>query len=316
MKSLQVEEWFGSERIDFDYRIISLEEINVKKSLSNQARLGSPLTPAVVDAYAAAMDGGDEMPAIVVYHTQKGYIVIDGNHRVAAANIVNGVHAIDAYVAIVENQRQVNRLTRSANTKLVGALGAPQEDSVEHAKHFCRMGMSISEAALLMGVSANSVSESLRDDKTRIRLDKLDVLGRERLNKTTRLKLNVLKNDLVFKEAAKLTIGAKMSSLDAQELVRKVNACTTEKEQLAMVKMWSQQPGIARKMAGKKVRSEPTARRRFFNHITWLRTKLDDNPSPSDLEITNEKDLSTLEEVVALLHQLMRNARSEMGVIK
>ena len=72
--------------IGVEYKIVEIAfaDIDVESSKHNQARFLA-LHEETVLAYAAAMEQGDVFPPIIVTGTKGKYLVLDGNHRIAAA---------------------------------------------------------------------------------------------------------------------------------------------------------------------------------------------------------------------------------------
>lgn len=66
-RRVEVEQWLDSHGVEWEYRPgVSLEDIDIEKSLRNQARVFTVLDPDVVDNYAEATKRGETAPAAAV----------------------------------------------------------------------------------------------------------------------------------------------------------------------------------------------------------------------------------------------------------
>ena len=228
------EEWLTSHGVEFTGKRIQINDINTRKSLQNQARF-QPLDEKLVVTYAEAMQGGDRFPPIVVLDEglAAGMLVIDGNHRVAAATLA-GADEIDAYVTTNLSERTVSVLTFDANTK--HGLPTSPEERKQHAIYLVETaGISQREASQMLNVPARELNKSLQVARANRRLAALDIERWQNLGSSMRERLQSISNNNVFKVAAELAIAARLSQEAINELVTDVNKAATEADQIAVV---------------------------------------------------------------------------------
>lgn len=174
MRSNSVETWLDREGVAYGYvASLALTGFDDKSSLTNQARIGVTLMPELVESYAIAMLDGNEFPAVVCYKGSKGYIVIDGNHRIAAAREA-GRAAVDAYVVTNSTPLQIRTLTKLAN--YYNGERPKQEHAILQAvEHVMETGASVMSTPRLFGISKNTLQVAMRDRRARDRLARAGV---------------------------------------------------------------------------------------------------------------------------------------------
>src|SRR4051794_13664475 len=86
-RRLEIEELLNKTGVSWTFEPdVSLGEIDMDRSLRNQARINKVLDQPTVETYIEAMKRGDQFPALISYfwnNTSKR-VLIDGNHRAAA----------------------------------------------------------------------------------------------------------------------------------------------------------------------------------------------------------------------------------------
>lgn len=230
-----IENWLDGHGLPYAHKTLKLENIDKNASLRNQARVGAPLNDDQVLMYAAAMENGDQFPPLVVYQQTeaKKYIVIDGNHRMAAHELV-GHESVDTYVVEKPSSAQVVTLTFEANTK--HGLPTSMDERLRQAVLLVERGATQKSAAQRLGVPERRVQDAVyvrRGDR------RAETMGLSRrwydLSQSTRRLLAGLHNDNTFKEAATLAMDVKMSSPEAQRFVKDLNDTRTEQAALALI---------------------------------------------------------------------------------
>jgi hypothetical protein len=196
------ESWLRREGVDFVYHpFIPLEKFDVERSLQNQARLERPLIPEVVEEYARALRDGAQFPAVVCYATATGYVLIDRNHRLAAARRV-GLAGWDAYEVLTQDKFLLECLTRTANI-LEGVRATPAERLEQAAYLAATYGAPIRVLAQRFALDEDRLAEYLRERRARERLLAQGVSDL-RLPGWHLARLNAIENDHVLREAALL----------------------------------------------------------------------------------------------------------------
>lgn len=205
----------------YDLATLRLAEINRKQSELNQARIAKPIDEDVVVIYAQQMNDGDDFPPIVVYKTAQGFIVMDGNHRVAASDIADRA-SIQAYVVRDPSPAQIQAYTFEANTK--HGLPTSLQDRLQQAIFLHEQGVTVREAATRLGVNPNQLTHALDTYFADQRFQRLGIRKFDKLSMSAKRKLDSVHSDVVLKDVAELAIDASMNLDDIARLVRDVNA--------------------------------------------------------------------------------------------
>lgn len=223
-----IEAWLNEHGVDWDYQPrLALDEVDREASLANQARIGEPLDPALVDSYRDAIRNDAVFPALVVARAGvRSYaVMIDGNHRFEAARLEQ-LDAFGAYVLRARpNSANTVAMTYEANTR----HGKPTstEERVQQAVWLHNNNrLSVEAAAAAVNVSASTVRS--RVDRQRADDRAVDVGLRrsewDSMPHAVRGRLNVVSTDEGFKAAARLAYQAQLSAAETDDLIRTVNA--------------------------------------------------------------------------------------------
>lgn len=257
-KNETTEAWLNSHSLGYDFKPIQVSQIDTKSSLRNQARIGAPLNDDQVLMYASAMENGDLFPPIVVYMKPetKKYVVIDGNHRVAAYQMTNTAK-VNAYVIDKPSNAQVLLLTFEANTK--HGLPTSMDERLRQAVVLVEHGSSQTAAAQRLGIPIRRVENAIRGRKSDRRADMLGVNRRwHDLRPSTRQMFSALRNDNVFKAFADLVIVTGMGGQDVQSYISRLNEQPTEQKALDVVQsIYEQRKGEIRSTAGNRLGLNP-----------------------------------------------------------
>jgi hypothetical protein len=253
MNSPATEKWLQGHGLDFTLREVHITDIDREASHRNQARIGLPVNDDTVLMYATAMERGDAFPAAVMYQRKdRKHVVIDGNHRVAAADLRNQV-SYPAYVIDNPSDVQVRMLTYEANTK--HGLPTGLDERVQQAMHLVHLGSKPEEAAKMLGVPASRLQNALRVTKADQRAASLQVPKRwVNLPKSIRVRLDNIKNDNVYLALTDLVLTTGIKTQDVDKIIPRINDKRTESDQLSVVEE-------ERKMRQEEVRV--TAHNRF-----------------------------------------------------
>lgn len=221
--------WLESHGAEFREQRVNLSQVDKDRSLKNQARVSAPLNEDVVLLYAVAMEGGEEFPPIITYKngTDK-HIVVDGNHRLAAAEVISKA-SLQALVITNATPAMIQALTYEANTK--HGLPTTINERVQQALHLEASGMTRADAAKLMGVPVNRLADAALLARTDVRIFKIrHAVGDIPI--AIRKRLDNIRNDNVLKAALELITTSKLSSTEVNDLVSKINRSSTEADQM------------------------------------------------------------------------------------
>lgn len=228
----KIEDWLKSHGAPFELKEIALADINERRSLHNQARF-QPLDEHLVVTYAEAMEAGAIFPPIVVTDVGTGYLIIDGNHRFAAARLAGKTH-LPAYVSNGLTERQILVLTFDANTK--HGLPTTPEERKQHAVYLVETaGITQKDASRMLNVPTRELNLEITRVRSEKRFTRLGIDRWSDLAKSSRMRLHNISDDVVCKAAVELAIQAKMG-LDAVNIfVSEVNTLTSQSDQLAYI---------------------------------------------------------------------------------
>lgn len=223
--------------ISFMYRSgVPTSQIDQDRSLNNQARLGNPLNEKTVQQYVEALKDGDEFPPLLVQKADKGgkYVVVDGNHRLAA-HIAAGFN-VDFYDLEAKDPRQLTLLSMTANTKH-GLPNSPEE-RLQHALFMCDNGMVIHEAARMMNVPRADLKRAVSKRQAERRAAENGILATEweRLPSASRTRLLQVKTDEGFIAAYGVVRDAALDSAEVASLVTRMNETASATRQRSIVK--------------------------------------------------------------------------------
>lgn len=234
MNSPATEKWLQSHGMDFSLREVHITDIDREASHRNQARVGAPVNDDTVLLYATAMEKGDDFPAAVGYRRKDGKaVVIDGNHRIAAADL-RGMSSYPMYVIENPSDVQIRMLTYEANTK--HGLPTGLDERVQQAMHLVHLGSKPEEAARMLGVPKNRLEGALRVTKADQRAADLQINKRwVNLPKSIRIRLDSIQNDNVFHALSELTLTTGIKTQEMDKIIPRVRSKRTEKDQMAVV---------------------------------------------------------------------------------
>lgn len=218
----------------FEYtrETVDLAKINRKQSRLNQARIDAPINEDQVLLYAEGMEHGDVFPPIVIHKVGAEYVVMDGNHRVAAADLV-GSTTIDSYVVKNASPAQLTSYIYEANSK--HGLPTSMADRLRQAIYLVERGVPRAQAASRLKIPAGKLQAALDVYSAEQRFAKLGIRKLDGLNQTAKRVLDSIRSDDVLKPAAMLVLEAGLGGQDLAAFVKRVNEPRTEREALRVI---------------------------------------------------------------------------------
>lgn len=220
----------------FDYELVQLDlsYVDRESSRRNQARVSKPIDEDTVVRYGVAMESGSKFPPIVVYRKGEKYIVLDGNHRVGAADLAK-VEVLDAYVVKNPSEGQITAYTYEANVR--HGLPTSTDDRMQQAIHLVTSEqMTAVDAAKSLNLPLNALRARIDQHEADERFEKLGIRKFRDLHPTTRRRLSDIHFDPVLKAAADLVVDSRLGGEDLASVVRKVNKLRSEREQLDFIR--------------------------------------------------------------------------------
>lgn len=244
--------------IEHHSRRIALGSIDKDASLANQARFLS-LHDDVVITYAAAMEQGDVFPPIVVNKQKSGkYVVLDGNHRVAAAGLV-GFTETTALVTDNIATAQAELFTYAANAR--HGLPTSTDERVNQALFLVARGNRPKEVARALAIPENSLYRAISLKRNADRIVRVGLKPDHYTDHIVR-RLGAIASNTVLLPAADLAHKAKLTSDEVSGLVTEVNKCESERDQLDVVGQWkARYSGRIKSSSGGKVSLPPNVNR-------------------------------------------------------
>ena len=221
-------------RYGFQYELVTITvaEVDRKKSELNQARISKPIDEDQVLLYAEAMRNGDVFPPVVVYKSLTGYIVMDGNHRVGAADIAD-VPNFQAFVVKSPTPAEIQSFTYEANTK--HGMPTSLQDRLRQAIHLISKGVSAPSAAKQLGLPINQLRHAIDQYQAEKRFESLGVKKFALLSQTARRRLDSIHSDVALRAAAELSLDASLTGDDLNTFIKEINNIRSEREQLAFI---------------------------------------------------------------------------------
>lgn len=249
---------------------IKIAQIDKEKSLHNQARIGEVLNDETVLMYGCAMEGGAVFPPIIVYpdgNKPVKYIVIDGNHRVGAAE-ASDKDTIDALIVTNGSPTMIQTLTYELNT--LNGLPTTMKERIQQALHMVSTGATMREAARALSIPENRLQNAVHQQEADMRLYKIRRSAPGELAPSTRRTLGRIRSDRVLARALELVTQARMSQPETEALVVAVNKERNEDDQLvAVAREVNRQSAKVAATAGGKI-SMPESLRRLNSAIAAI----------------------------------------------
>lgn len=245
----QTERWLESYGVTgAQLATIPLERIDIPASHANQARLtGEPINEEVALGYGLSMERGDVFPPIIVTPTAKGYLVIDGNHRVAGTQLAKK-DEIDAYVITNVTTPQRMLLTFDANTR--HGYRTTTNERIQQALALVANGVTTKAAAEALNLPTDRLVSIVGGRETERQLTEAGI-NTSKLTMAHFTRLGSLRSHPVRIAAAKWFDEQKVGTVEASATIAALNNLHSEAEQLAF---------IARE-SGKRVALVPTTAR-------------------------------------------------------
>lgn len=231
----EIEAWLAARHVTWLYDpALAVKAVDAIASLANQARL-EPLDEEVVDRYSADMARGDVFPPIIANRVRtkrsERLVLIGGNHRLAAATRAK-VATLAAYVIEAEPET-VARLTIEDNRR--HGLPPSEEERLFQAAHLVANGYTLAGAGEVCGVSDGKVQRYVSLRSTDERARRLGIKRWDKVSRSSRWRLGIIRSDPVFAAAAVLVVDGLFAAGIVAELVARINAARSEEEAFAVI---------------------------------------------------------------------------------
>jgi len=277
VRDLPAEELLSSLGITYQYKShVSIDELRINDSKSNNARFGDPIDETHALTMAIAMTEGKSFPAIVC---TPSYLILAGNNRVESCTIA-GVKYVDMYVVDPNTTKdQQDEFCRRDNIRH-GKLNT-EEERIEHCvelhakypqrytlKRLCDEFCGGSEklyGKLTIAHEARVVFQLLTEER-------FDVAN-ARLTRTSLAKLHQLKdNRRELRNAARVASKCRLTDTQVSELVAGTKAEPTEAKAVEFI-------GRYEKAHTKRAKTSKVATR-LRHALTQVHNVLDNKGKP------------------------------------
>jgi len=235
--SEDIENWLNSQDppVAFEGCVtIMLGEINEEESQKNQAR-PEALDVETVDKYIQMIINGEKFPPLVVYRQAKRYVIIDGNHRYAAAKR-RGVKSIEVYIVADDTSSDaIFLLTGAANVR----HGKPVPTAwLQHlAAAALARGFTIEVVAKQFGLNKKQIADAQKIEKGRRRADRLGLVKLfNALNFTTQGYVSALTLDRPFDTMLRLLNDLPWRGAGLASFVTEVKKMSSENDQIDAIR--------------------------------------------------------------------------------
>ncbi len=230
-----IEAWLDELHVPWTFEAdLDLEQIDKARSLTNQARIGAPLDPDVVDRYTADYKRGDTFPPLLARRTspRARLILLGGNHRLAAATAAGrSTHPVH----IVECTDEVALTLMYGDNRRHGLPPSKTERCAQGA-HLVANGWGQAEAAAAVGVSQPTLSNYLNVARTSTRAAGLGVGNLyDALAMGCREPLARIPADPVFVEATRLAHTAQLNGSETNDLVKRIRKTRSEADAMRII---------------------------------------------------------------------------------
>lgn len=265
-RQADVEAWLTSLGVEWRFDPdLPLARIDQAAGLANQVR-HDPLHEEVVDRYAGAMVDGAQFPPIIATDLDQP-VPLGGNHRVAAAARARR-STMPAYL-VAGTEAQLRRVRFEDNAR--HGLPPSNAERIEHAVALMADGFGVNDAARIVGIAAAKLTTAAAVRRAEERATAAGIEGFGRLAEGVRYSLSQIDNDIVFTEAAELTLTASLPIGDVRSLVRACLAVDPSEALRLIGAEAEDHQQRARDRAGNVRASSRTARARFDNALAEIR---------------------------------------------
>ena len=301
---------------------VMIKDISTDRSRKNQAR-SMALRSSLVDEYAAAMRSDAEFPPLLGYRAvgHDRWVLIDGNHRLAAAIDVGATY-VSLYDVSENSQGKLLEITYSWNQRTNGMRADPN-DALAHAVYLVRQsGYRVVDAAKLMSLPPGRLTDALVSADTHDRLQKQGVFLRKPLSAAHARALAGIPTDAGLIAAVKAIESASLPAEDTVIMVRMITKERSEAGQIAAVRQYTTTPPYQARLKavanGRGTRVSTTMNtktqvmRNLRGAITRLEGKTLANLGWTDVDVEDVQ--AELVRVVRLVHGLRKVTVNERVV--
>lgn len=232
----KVETWIRSYGIT-EYEFLTdvpVDEFDMDKCLSNQARVSQAVNQTAVADYQRDMEAGDVFPAVVAYRQRGKLITIDGNHRLVAKDQAG--QTLSVYVVRAAKPSVLVIMTFEANVRH-GMRSSP-EDRIAQALWMLDNKVSTQDAARRLGLSPGDITKAVTQKRSDENADSAGIAAADWWKKIPaghRRRLGQIRTNEGLAAAARLVYETNMGLDEVTRLVSDLNDLRSDKLMVAFV---------------------------------------------------------------------------------
>lgn len=206
-----------------------------ERSRNNQARFEA-LDEKQVDTYAEAMKRGDVFPPVIAYKRAGLYVVVDGNHRLEAADRAR--KPIRVYDVSGAPADAINVLGIYFNTK--HGKVTSEAERISHALYLMGSGSTIPDAAAVVNLPVRIVQRAAQSKQADQRFLECNIpaLTVEKMHDSLKKRLAQITTDEGFVAAVDLAVRARFGQAEVFKLVTELSELRSSKKQVDHVHLW------------------------------------------------------------------------------
>lgn len=285
------------------------ENIDLKASEDNPARLKRKIDQLTVTQYGCAMLENAVFPAIVLLkQDQAKHLVATGMHRIRAAQEIDR-DSFDAYIVTEPDQFRCDLLIRLLNG--IEGRGDTVKEQLWHAISLHEMypRHSLDELAIAFNLAKQTVRNAWHEFQGIKRSSRLgfDLEGAQKQPQNVIVILNQIPSDLVYVKAAEFVVHYDLTARDVEDMVRELKEVRNRGEgaEIEVIKKHHDIADERRRKAKARVgRTSPTACTRFIGQCRSINRQV-----RKGIEHLHLSALSNYDDAITVVDDWIDNAQ-------
>lgn len=268
----RMEAWLDERHVTWTFEpALALADVDVAKSLANQARVDEPLLEEVVDRYTAAYRRGDQFPPLLARRSSKRatkVTLLGGNHRNAAASKA-GKKKHPAYIVECAPETAL-ALTYEDNSR--HGFPPTRAERLAQAVHLIDSGWTQEAAGAAVGIAGSEVSIARAVTAADRRARELKIVDFVKLPNATKTHLARVSSDPVFAAAGQLAVDGRLTATETKELCDRVKRARSDDQALKVIgtEIEERRAELQSTAQGRNRKAAQTAYGRVKNGVTAI----------------------------------------------
>lgn len=232
---LAAEQLLAQNGVKWSIESIPVTSIDIKASRANRARV-QPIDDEFVTAYAIAMRRGDAFPRPVIARVGSSYVIVGGNHRIAAC-MQAGVEHVEAMMIIVDDM-MFDTIAKALNTR--NGKAPTLAEKMDQAVAMCvTHKMTAAAAAEQVGLDPTTVASKLRIYELRLAATRAGVDCKQKDNVLLPISTLTKTNEAVAVHALKVIGKQVVTKDDVSELRKAIDSQKSEAKKIEAIETWA-----------------------------------------------------------------------------